>query len=272
MSTQTLLTGYFFGSILFLLIGCTDGKQPTQTIVNPNDCEWYVVPESSLNGGNKNQLDMYVLRLYANGSYIFCADLLFESGKWNYDVDKRVMVLNHKKEDGTEQIRYVVDEKQKNGKTVFNFFHQYPVVEAELDETVEVRAINNISENDPYALKIHSWRKKPINAETDQQIKERTINYLRFLEALYVHAIENNLENPGGTWYPQPIQFYTNKVRMAYSDKLTDWYECFFNEEQGIVGYKLISGALMKVKIVGDDDNSRNLNCVRQLINMVQNS
>ena len=31
---------------------------------------------------------------------------------------------------------------------------------------------------------------------------------------------------------------------MAYSNELIDWYNCFFNDEQGIQGYQLISGAL----------------------------
>ena len=90
--------------------------------------------------------------------------------------------------------------------------------------------------------------------------------YLNFLNALYNHAKDNNLENAGGKWYPQPIKFYSNKVSMAYANELTDWYNCFYNEEQGIEGYKLISAALRKVKIKGEDDNSRFINCVEQLL------
>ena len=57
---------------------------------------------------------------------------------------------------------------------------------------------------------------------------------------------------------------------MAYSNELIDWYNCFFNDEQGIQGYQLISGALMKVKIEGKDDVSRNLNCTEQLLKQIQ--
>lgn len=263
--------GYLFAGILFLFISCGEPDLQKEIAVDTQNCEWYVVPKSSQNS-KRNQLDMYVLRLYANGSYVFCADYLFETGTWQFDEEKQLMILRSKNEDSTEQIRYVADEKQKNGTTLFQFFHQYPVVETEVDETVEVRAVANISSSDPFNTNFHTWRKKPVATESAAQIKIRALNYLRFLETFYSHAIENGLENPGGRWYPQPLKFFSNKVSMAYSNELPDWYACFYNEEQGIEAYKLLSGALMQVKIAGDDDNSRNLNCVKQLIDFVQKS
>lgn len=263
------LKGYLFTGILFLLISCGEPNPQKEVAADPQNCEWYVVPKSSWNS-RSNRLDMYALRLYSNGNYVFCADLIFEAGTWQFDEEKQLMILRSKNEDGTEQVRYVVDEQQKNGKTLFQFYHQYPVVETEVDEIVEVRAVSNISNSDPFNTNLHEWRKKPAAPESPQQIKDRTLSYLRFLETFYTHAIENDLENPGGRWYPQPLKFYSNKVSMAYADELADWYNCFYNEEQGIEAYKLLSGALMKVKIAGENDNTRNLNCVKQLIGFVQ--
>jgi hypothetical protein len=265
MRADTLLKGCFLWSILFLLFGCSEEKAAETIKANPKDCEWYVVPESPLNGGTKNRLDMYALRLYADNSYTFCADLLFETGTWSYDEEKQAVVLKCKQGEGAAPLRYVVDEKKKE-KTLFRVYHQYPFNEAGVDEMVEVRAISNQSDNDPYNSSLHEWRKKPAAAESAEQIKTKVMRYLRFLEVLYVHAIDNSLENAGGRWYPQPLQFYSNKVRMAYAEELEDWYNCFYNEAQGIKAYQLLSGALMKVNITGNDNNSRNLNCVRQLI------
>jgi hypothetical protein len=267
MRMYILLKGCFFGSILFLLMSCGELKKELDVTINPKDCEWYVMPNSKLNS-EKNRLDMYVLRLYASGSYVFCADLLFETGTWNYDDEKGLMILKSKDIEGKEQLRYMISEKQKKNEVVFQFYQQYPV--GDVDEVVEVRAIANKSSSDPYGLTAHEWRNKPTVEESAEQIKTRTLSYLRFLEVLYAHAIENNLENPGGKWYPRPVKFYSNKVTMAYADELIDWYNCFYNEAQGIEAYKLLSGALMKVKITGDDDNSRNLNCVKQLKTLIQ--
>ena len=266
MKRIPIVTGYPITGILFFIFSCNNPVITGTAAVNPEDCEWYVVPESPLSGGTKNRLDVYVLRLYPNKSYVLAADLIFETGTLSFDDDKQLMVLRSKTSDGKEQQRYVLDEKQKDGKTLFTFYNQYPFTDDDKDEVVEVRALPNQSSRNPYDLTMHNWRYKPAIAETPEQIKERTLNYLRFLEAMYAHALDNNLENPGGRWYPKPVKFFSNKVSMAYADELTDWYNCFYNEAQGIEAYKLLSRALMKVKITGDDDVSRNLNCVKQLI------
>ncbi len=57
---------------------------------------------------------------------------------------------------------------------------------------------------------------------------------------------------------------------MAYENELGDWYTCFFSKEDAVKGYQLISGALMKVKIEGVDDVSRNIHCLEQLLAVVQ--
>lgn len=266
MKRIPIVKGYLITGILFFIFSCNEPVRKEASSVNPEDCEWYVVPESPLNGGTKNRLDVYVLRLYPNKSYVLAADLIFETGTWSFDEEKQLMVLRSKTSDGSEQLRYVLDEKLKDGKTLFTFYNQYPFTDDDKDEVVEVRALPNQSSTNPYDLSMHTWRNKPAQAETPAQIKERTLNYLRFLEAMYTHALDNNLENPGGRWYPKPLKFFSNKVSMAYADELTDWYGCFYNEAQGIEAYKLLSGALMKVKITGDDYVSRNLNCVKQLI------
>ena len=150
------------------------------------------------------------------------------------------------------------------------FYSTYPIDKANPDELVEVLAITNISKQDPFKKQMHSWRNRPAQQENDVQIKQRVVAYLQFLLALYQHAKDNQLENPGGTWYPQPIKFYSNKVSMAYENELADWYSCFYSKEDAVKGYQLISGALMRAKIKGEDDLSRNINCLEQLLEVVQ--
>mgnify|MGYP006175239373 CR=1 FL=1 len=87
------------------------------------------------------------------------------------------------------------------------------------------------------------------------------------IPALY--SMMNYADIKGGTWYPQPIKFYSNKVSMAYENELGDWYTCFFSKEDAVKGYQLISGALMKVKIEGEADVERNINCIEQLLTSI---
>jgi hypothetical protein len=262
------IKGYLFSGILFLLLGCNSMNSKQDAAVNPHDCEWYPVAGSKLSS-KENKMDVYVLRYYANNKYVLCADLLFETGTWQQDEQLNAVLLKPDSQYNSAKTMYVRDVKTPEGKTVFSIFNENPT-EAEPAEIIEVQAVANKAVKDPFNILLHEWRIKPDAAESKEQIKKRVLQYLNFLEVFYEHAMENSLENPGGTWYAQPVKFYSNKVSMAYADELMDWYNCFYNDEQGIEGYKLLSGALIKVKIEGADDNSRNLNCVRQMIALVQ--
>lgn len=265
------LKGYFLLNIPFLFLACQTVVSSYDKQVNPKDCEWYVVQNEKKEENNNNQLDIYVTRFYPEGDYTLCADLLFEQGKWHYDEKKKCLVLTPASKENEDDLRYLVDETLNSTETKFSFYHGAKLERSNPDEIIKVHAIANHSKLDPYHQSIHSWRIKPSQPESPLQIHQRVVAYVHFIKTLYVHAKENNLENVGGSWYPSPIKFYSNKVSMAYSNELTDWYNCFFNEEQGIEGYKLISAALMKVMIKGADDNSRNINCCEQLLEALKN-
>ncbi len=257
------LKGYFLLSIPFLFAGCSSLVKETGK-VNPRDCEWHVQENEEKESLNK--LGLYCLRLYTNGNYALCADLLFEQGKWVFDEQTKMLLLTVNDKDGTDDIRYIADQTLPTGKTQFSFYHKYPVNKAEPDEMIEVKAVANKSDADPYSAAMNSWRKKPVSIESAEQIKKRTIAYLIFLKALYEHEKKNNLDNAEASWYPKPLKFYNNTVRMAYNNEMIDWYNCFYSDDQGIEAYKLISGALRSIKISGDTDVDRNINCVEQLL------
>jgi hypothetical protein len=268
---QILLKGYFIWNIPFLFLACQTISSSAAKQVNPKDCEWYVVQSENKEDNNNNQLDIYAIRFYPDGNYTLCADLLFEHGKWQYDEKKKCLVLTSALKETQDDLRYLVDQTINETGTKFSFYHGATIDRLNPDEIIKVHAVANQSKFDPYQQSMHSWRIKPVQPETPGQIHQRVVAYVNFIKALYVHAKENNLENVGGSWYPQPIKFYSNKVSMAYSNELVDWYNCFFNEEQGIEGYKLISAALMKVKIKGTDGNTRNIHCCEQLLEALKN-
>ncbi len=270
IAKTTILKGYFFWSIPFLFFSCGPVTTAENKTVNPKDCEWYVVQNEKADQDKGNQLGLYALRFYPDGNYSLCADLLFEQGKWNFDEQRKLLVLTSSVKDSTDNVRYLVDQNLPGNKTQFSFYRGFPIDKANPEEMIEVQALTNQSKSDPYSQSMNHWRIKPRQMETAEQIQQRVVAYLRFLKALYTHAKENKLENAGGRWYPHPVKFYSNKVSMAYSNELIDWYNCFFSEEQAIQGYQLISSALMKVKIDGKDDVSRNLNCTEQLLSQVQ--
>ena len=270
MNTK-LLKGYFIWSIPFLFLACNSGPDTSKMLPpDPRNCEWYVQQDKEGKNDSGNKLGLYALRFYADGSYTLCADLLFEQGKWAFDAAKKIVVLSPGSGDTTIKERYLIDQSKPESKAQFSFYSSFPVDKANPDELVEVFSITNSSKQDPFKKEIHTWRNRPAQQENDILIKKRVVAYLQFLLAFYQHAKDNDLENPGGTWYPQPIKFYSNKVSMAYEDELADWYTCFYSKEDAVKGYQLISGPLMKVKIEGEDDVTRNIHCLEQLLGAVQ--
>ncbi len=269
MNTK-LLKGYFIWSIPFLFLACNSGPDTSKLLPpDPKNCEWYV-EEGKDEDDSGDKLGLYALRFYPDGNYTLCADLLFEQGKWAFDAGKKILVLDPESGDTTINERYLIDQSKPKSQAQFSFYSSYPIDKANPDELVNVVAVTNASNKDPFKKEMHGWRNRPAQQENDAQIKQRVIAYLQFLLAFYRHAKENQLENPGGTWYPQPIKFYSNKVSMAYENELADWYTCFFSKEDAVKGYQLISGALMRAKITGEDDLSRNINAVEQLLEVVQ--
>lgn len=124
---------------------------------------------------------------------------------------------------------------------------------------------------DPFNREFHGFRNKPLTAETPEQIKARVLNYLDFLEAFYRFSSENEITVPETDWFPTPVKMETTgSIRMAYSDELKDWNACFFNEEQAIEGYKLLSGGFLNVKLKSNKDiHLRNITVVEQLRNYI---
>jgi hypothetical protein len=268
VNTKTV-KGYFLWSIPFLFIACNSGPKPESFLPpDPKNCEWYVKQDKQKDDV-ANRLGMYALRFYPNGNYVLCAELLFEQGSWAFDNEKKLLVLKPAASPDAPKERYLIDQSEPGNKTQFSFYSTFPVDKANPEERVNVQAVTNVANVDPFAATMHAWRKKPTQQETPAQIKQRTRAYLQFLLALYQHAKENNIENPGGNWYPQPIKFYGNKVSMAYANEVIDWNNCFYNEAQAVEGYKLISGGLMRVKITGENDVERNINCVEQLLTSI---
>jgi hypothetical protein len=138
--------------------------------------------------------------------------------------------------------------------------------------TRNYEGVFNRSKEDPFSPSMNSWRIKPVQEETEEQIKKRTINYLHFLKSLYKYALDNKLVAITRAWYPEPIQMYfANGVRMAYNNEVIDWYQCFYNDEQAIEAYKLLSATMHKLKVPKTETIAeRNIDIINQIEKLIE--
>ena len=260
---HTALRYMFTGALLFLLLvlqSCHTGTQ------NPLIAEWYFTEETftSLSSPTEDK----VLRLYPKGVYTQFGSFGYSAGKWRYN-DKGKYIYLHPDADasGKSDIYYslaLLEDKHLKAVMHYKTLNN-PDIEPNL---CYLRSLRNKSSYDPYSPEMNTWRRPPAKPETEAAIRQRTIDYLRFLKAVYKHALDNDIETLDEDWYPAPILLrYSNKVRMAYSTELSDWNQCFYNYDQAVKGYQLISGQVYDLHIKASSNKfERNLDCVGQIL------
>jgi hypothetical protein len=228
--------------------------------------------QTSFNEEDSTGYENMILRLYEDGTYSHFAVNYYSFGiwKWSDSLTRLLLIPKQSNKDMLERMfemerlsndSFNVKRLRKNG------------VKLMRDKIPAVFWSNkNNSNYDPFSLANNSWRIKPQQPETLIQIRNRTLKYLYFLKTYYLHAIDNKSEMLTLGWYPTPIQMhYGNGARMAYNTELRDWNACFYNEEQAVEGYKLISGTMRTVTVHKKDTKPlRNLDLVEQIISIVE--
>lgn len=138
----------------------------------------------------------------------------------------------------------------------------------------EAVGVSSSSKNDPFNPAMNTWRIKPAESESKAAIKNRTIAYLKFLQTYYRFIKEKKLTTFSYGWFPTPIKMhYVNGVKMSYNNELDDWYDCFYNIDEGNEAYMLISGTFRKCNFKQTNSIvARNVDYLEQMINLIKNN
>jgi hypothetical protein len=257
---------YFLGLLILFVVACKnkdDDKFPK---------EWYKV-ETVINDEDSSGNQSMVLRLYNDSTYTHYATNFYNFGRWKWSEKKSTVLLipdqgNLGLQKRLLQIKILPEKQlfvQQINKTKYGF-----EVEKEGKTFFYVKPAS--VKGDPLSFNNNTWRIKPSTAETPQQIKIRTVQYLHFLQKLYQHAIDAKMEVIPLTWYPTPLQLhFGNGARMAYSTELKDWNACFYNEEQATEGYKIIGRTMRKIAVHKKDTKAeRNIDLIEQILKIVE--
>lgn len=256
---------YFIGVLLLFSLACKQTKK------NALPQEWYKI-QQGYNDYDSSGFENMVLRLYNDGTYSHYAANFYNFGTWKWN-DTTWLTLTPKEGNLTTNQQILEVNKSTNDK--------FKVQKIKKENGLLLRSkkvsdflINesNQSKQDPYSKANNLWRIKPTASESLSQIRDRTVKYLNFLKALYQHAIDNKLQVLTIGWYAAPLQMnYANGFRMSYSTEVKDWYACFYNEEEGIEAYKMISGTIGKIKVHEIESKpERNLDILEQMIKVIE--
>lgn len=212
------------------------------------------------------------IRFYSNGTYSHFGYKFYAYGNWRWNENTRMVSLtpaNNK--DTTAVLHYKIDVDDDGEYSIKKMVKVDDYIYKKRSPCRLITA-KNAEEADPFSKDMNTWRIRPEHIETKTEIRQRTLDYLKFLQCYYEFLQDNQLNNYSTMWYATPIQLqYGNGVRMSYVNELDDWYACFFNVEQANDAYKLIAGAMRKATIDFNDKfiYKRNLAYLKQLIKAI---
>ncbi len=252
--------------ILFICISIVGCNPNTKFSLNG---DWFIVQEG-YNDQDSSGYENMALNLKSDGSYAHFAANFYNYGKWKWDATTSRITLTPESghpRNGTFVFELVKQEKEEV--QVKRILQKGEVLVKRKKADKWFGNKNMVSES-PFESKYNQWRVKPTNPETREQIRERTFQYIQFLKICFQYQVDNKIESLTHGWYPQPFQLhFINTARMAYSNELIDWNACFYNEEQAVEAYKLISGTMYKLKVHNKETIAeRNLDLVVQLLDV----
>ncbi len=230
---------------------------------------WYTV--KCTDGLNEEVLCPYsFLRLYKNGRFAAGALRGFSTGNWKKDTTlKQVYLFPDTTSAESEQTPTLLQISYHSDRYLNALMarDESDLTNGNL-QLLRMRPGKTAPADDPFTADMHKWRLKPEREETMEEIKARTVGYLRFLEKFFGFAAQNHIEEPDTDWFPNVMKLDNpSSVRLTYTNELKDWYACFYNEAQAIEGYKIISGPFTKITLKKMEDlNERNLDVLKQIL------
>lgn len=212
------------------------------------------------------------IKFYNNGEYSHYGYNFYAYGKWHWDAYTKMLTLTPTQSKDTNVVQHYKIEKNYDSVYTIQRMVMLDSCIFKKQQTHATIVINKSVSIDPFAREMNTWRIKPTQSESEAAIRERTVNYLKFLLCYYEYINESELDIYAKRWYPTPIQLhYRNGARMAYNTELADWYACFYNTNEADEGYKLIASAMRKSKIAFALSSiaKRNIDYIKQLIKAV---
>jgi hypothetical protein len=212
-----------------------------------------------------------VLKLNEDSTYCHYAVNFYSFGKWRWNNKSMRLLLTPTSGNTVPKRRFLeISLLRYNMISTKKIIKSSNGLTTEHDSTI-FNTLNTQSKIDPLSLENNTWRIRPMQPETPEQIKKRTVDYLKFVRAYNQHLLDANIIEYTTGWYPKPVLMqFGNGVRMAYDDELNDWYACFYNKDQAIEGYKLMSGSMYYITIHHKENLlDRNIDVIDQLLKLI---
>jgi hypothetical protein len=214
----------------------------------------------------KVDLCLYI-NFRANGKYSFYCYNTYLVGNWLYDKkNNKIQFTSNEKADIKREMNFKINEFNNNKSLILSFNVDtlmksiYLTVpgKTKIKENFEFFGVTNLhfdkdnfiygdKNQDIYSFENNSWRIKPTNIETSDQIKKRLKENLNFLKIYLINTQLRKDSTINLVPLLSPIKFAANGIVLKkFEVAPRKWKEIFYNENQAIEAYKILENVFQK--------------------------
>jgi hypothetical protein len=100
--------------------------------------------------------------------------------------------------------------------------------------------------NDPFYPANNLWRIKPAKPETEDAIKARVLQCIKFYALFFRDNIKRQKKEINFLGLPRIFEWYRRGIGLPDKKKIHEsWVHCFYNKEQAIKGYNLLRALIV---------------------------
>jgi hypothetical protein len=119
----------------------------------------------------------------------------------------------------------------------------------------------------PFAKQNYQWSVKPKKAETDEEIKKRIKDFVRFYQYYFTGLVNGDATNLDLIGLPCCLNWYQGGITIQSENKLDKkWINCFYSPEQAFKGRQMLEDALVKKY----DWDTKETNWLKQTASVLQ--
>ena len=99
----------------------------------------------------------------------------------------------------------------------------------------------------PFSKENYAWAVKPSQPETDEQIKQRVKDCVKFFQYFYEGHVRGGAKSINFDALPDPFKWYPGAIFVRKEDELgKKFVNCFYSKEEALKGRQMLEDALTK--------------------------
>lgn len=159
-------------------------------------------------------------------------------GTWSYDDETKSLVIKYANNSTEKYLLNAIGPKSmiltKKGD------------EEKIKLIADAKTEDNLKD-DPFYKENNLWRIKPSKPETEEQIKERLRQCVRFYKLFFDDNIKKEKQTISFQGLPGCFKWYTGGISIQKEENLdSKWISCFYNRQQAMQAHEIMENVIVK--------------------------